>query len=63
MTSPLYHRLEKAFKETYLLPLTLLRYGTAAQIRHPVDHCRIRKFEDLLVHLQQRFIAALGVSA
>ncbi len=39
MTPRIYHRLEKAFKEAYLVPLTLLRYGTARPRRAKLHGC------------------------
>jgi FkbM family methyltransferase len=55
MTSPLYSRIEQAFKRAYLVPLTLLRYGTPRPRRarlygcenwiyiDPSDPCAIKK--------------------
>ena len=55
MTPPLYPRLERAFKQAYLLPLTFLRYGTTRPHRarlhqsdnwiyiDPDDPCAIKK--------------------
>ena len=33
MSAPLYPRIEKAFKQAYLVPLTILRYGTTRPSR------------------------------
>ncbi len=55
MTPPFYHRLEKAFKQAYLVPLTFLRYGSTRPHRaklhgsnnwiylDPNDRCAIKK--------------------
>ncbi len=55
MTPHIYHRVEKAFKQAYLVPLTLLRYGTVRPLRaqlhgsdnwiyiDPNDPCAIKK--------------------
>jgi FkbM family methyltransferase len=55
MTTPIYPRLERAFKQAYLIPLTILRYGRARPRRarlhgsnnwiyiDPADTCAIKK--------------------
>lgn len=55
MTTPIYSRLERAFKQAYLLPLTWLRYGSLRPARaklhggdhwiyiDPTDQCAIKK--------------------
>ncbi|MBC8097330.1 MAG: hypothetical protein H7Y43_16110, partial [Akkermansiaceae bacterium] len=55
MTIPIYPRLERAFKQAYLIPLTILRYGSARPKRarlhgsdnwiyiDPADTCAIKK--------------------
>jgi len=39
MSAPLYPRIEKAFKQAYLVPLTILRYGTARPNRARLHGC------------------------
>ena len=39
MSAPLYPRIEKAFKQAYLVPLTILRYGTARPHRARLHGC------------------------
>lgn len=39
MNPPLYHRVEKAFKQAYLVPLTLLRYGSVRPRRAKLHGC------------------------
>jgi FkbM family methyltransferase len=55
MTTPIYPRLERAFKQAYLIPLTILRYGSVRPKRarlhgsnnwiyiDPADSCALKK--------------------